>query len=426
MSGKREKLGTVLVVDDTPENIDILKGLLSAEFNVKIATNGANALSIAELAQPDVILLDIMMPGMDGYEVCECLKKNRKTLDIPVIFVTALGEISDEEKGFNVGCVDYLTKPISPTLALARVKTHTALRKAQKELSEWNSNLKSRVISNVGTIRGQVEKVHDLEAKHKGGSVNSLIIAANGLFELLEARHATHANVVSKLVTEAARSMSLDYKTIRSVALGGLLHDIGKISQPDYVIEKPITEMTENELKDYQQHPIRSQFLFTDNEELSEVSLMVRHHHEGFNGSGFPDGLKGDEIPLGARMIAIADSIDHAAARVKTDKAEYAISKLAVMAGSQIDPHLIKHFRWATRAVFFQAIRKSGVVSEIELPHQELISGMQVARDLVTGSGMMLATKGTVLESVNIALIRKYYVTDPPPHGIFVVLKDMD
>lgn len=420
------KLGTVLIVDDLPDNIDILKGILADDFVVKVATNGKKALSLAAASLPDVILLDIMMPGMDGYEVCACLKQQTETRDIPVIFVTALNEIRNEEKGFELGCVDYLTKPISPSLALARVKTHCALRHAKLELEEWNKNLKSRVITNIGTIREQVNKVHELRSVQSGGSINSLIIAMKGLLELLQIRQATHATVVSKLASDAARSMSLDHKTILMITLGGLLHDIGKLGLPAYERGKSVAEMTENELKDYQQHPVRSQFLVLDNVEMNAVSLMVRHHHETFNGSGFPDALQGEDIPLGARLIAIADFIEHAASSVREGKADYALTKLGLMAGRLFDPLLIRHFRWPTYEIFFEKIGKRGSITEVEVPPHELIPGMQVTRDLMTGSGMMLAAKGTELENVNIALIRKYYVTDPPPHGVYVAVKDSD
>jgi putative two-component system response regulator len=423
---EQNKLGTVLVVDDVPDNIDVLKGVLIDEFNVKAATSGEKALTIAETALPDLILLDIMMPGMDGYEVCSRLKQMEATRDIPVVFVTALAEVVNEEKGFKVGCVDYLTKPISPSVALARVKTHIALRKAQQELQEWNSNLKSRVLSFSGTITGQVQRANELQLSHKGGSINSLIIALKGLMELLDMRHGTHATTVSRLASEAAHGMGLDHKMVRSIALGGLLHDIGKLGMPEYALTKPIAEMTENELKEYRGHPARSQFLVMDNEELQDVSQMVLHHHEAFDGKGFPKGLRGEEIPLGARLIAIADCIEHAAASVKQDKAEYALSKVKYLAGSMFDPYLLSRFRWPTRAVYFERLKKSGGVVEAEIPPQELTPGMQVTRDLQTEGGIMLAVKGTVLENANIALIQKYYATDPPSHGIFVALEDLD
>ena len=159
MKEEQNKKGTVLVVDDSPGNIDILNAALSEEYNVIIATSGEKALGIAESNHPELILLDIMMPGMDGYEVCLRLKNNPTTCSIPVIFITSLNETEKEEQGFEVGCVDYLTKPIVPTVALARVKAHIALRNSQKELQEWNNNLKGRVKALSSLV---TEKVQEL------------------------------------------------------------------------------------------------------------------------------------------------------------------------------------------------------------------------------------------------------------------------
>ena len=425
MSCENRKAGTVLIVDDMPDNIDVLIDILSEEFDVKVATNGPTALKIAQHTQPDVILLDIMMPEMDGYEVCECLKERLETRNIPVIFVTALNEISNEEHGFAVGCVDYLTKPISPSLALARVRTHAALRRTRLELEEWNSNLKTRVLSIIGTIREQARKVNELELEQHGGSVATLIAAMRGLYELIDAHHASHALAVSKLAAQAANGMALDAKAVRKIALAGLLHDIGKLGQPDDKARLS-GERTENEEKEYRRHPLRSQFLVSGNEELEDVSLMVRHHHENYDGSGFPDGLSGEEIPLGARLLAIADFIAHAACSVKEEKADYALGKLSLVSGTQCDPALVRYFRFPARALYYKGSSRRGGLQEVEVPPQELTSGMIVSRDLLTGSGIMLAAKDAVLESHTILLIRKYYQTDPPSHGVFIVLHTDD
>lgn len=148
---------TVLVVDDAPENIDILNNALSEEFDLIVATSGEKGLAIVEAKPPDLILLDIMMPGMDGYEVCQRLKQNPATGGIPVIFITALNASKNEELGFKTGCVDYLTKPINPAVALARVKTHLAMSNSRKELMEQNSSLQERVeaLSSLATERDQ-------------------------------------------------------------------------------------------------------------------------------------------------------------------------------------------------------------------------------------------------------------------------------
>jgi len=174
-----ERRAVVLVVDDLPENIDILGGILADEFVVKVATSGRKALQLAESVQPDLILLDIMMPEMDGYEVCARLQQNPATSTIPVIFVTALSESGDEERGFAVGCVDYLTKPVNPPIALARVRTHLALRKATRELERWNSSLQAQVLQDTRRQQAQL-RLYELEMH----SANDLLDAA--LAEALE------------------------------------------------------------------------------------------------------------------------------------------------------------------------------------------------------------------------------------------------
>lgn len=137
---------TILIVDDTPENIDVLKGLIKKEYKVKVALNGEDALELIHTGNvPDLILLDIMMPGMDGYEVCRRLKENSTTRDIPVIFITAKDDYEDEKLGLEIGAVDYITKPFNPAIVMARVKTHLSLAKALKELAEQNENLSERV-----------------------------------------------------------------------------------------------------------------------------------------------------------------------------------------------------------------------------------------------------------------------------------------
>src|SRR5882672_2149784 len=137
---------TILVVDDTPDNLALMTGLLKDAYRTKVANNGERALSIAStLPLPDLILLDIMMPGMDGYEVCQRLKADPRTKDIPIIFLTAKTEVEDEQKGFDTGCVDYITKPISPPIVLARVKTHLLLKSAKDFLSDQNSFLENEI-----------------------------------------------------------------------------------------------------------------------------------------------------------------------------------------------------------------------------------------------------------------------------------------
>lgn len=335
---------TILIVDDEPVNIRILLELLQHDYATKIATNGETALQIAQSDKPpDLILLDVMMPGMDGYEVCKRLKQLEATREIPVIFVTAQNEITKEERGFEVGCIDYLTKPISPSLALARVKTHTALSQARRELQEWNTNLKHSVIRTVGMMQ---EKTQELEGMlEKNSAESALITSYANLLKMIDTHHYTHANNVSMLVTEAAQRMSLDYRTIRDISLAGLLHDIGKLGLAQHIAYRLPGEMSESELKEYQQHSLRSKLILEHVESLQHVVLMIRHHHEAFNGTGFPDGLKGDTIPLGAQLIGIADFIDHETQKASEGHADYALRNLSLRAGTLFNPELIDHFR---------------------------------------------------------------------------------
>ncbi len=173
MEQPSQKVATILIVDDVPENIDILGGILSDFYNVKVATNGRKALQLAETVQPDLILLDIMMPDMDGYQVCTSLKQNPTTAAIPVIFVTALSDNADQERGFAVGAVDFLTKPINPPVTLARVKTHLALRQAYLDLEKWNNSLQARVMQDYKRQKAQL-KLYEMDQ----ASCNDLLDAA--------------------------------------------------------------------------------------------------------------------------------------------------------------------------------------------------------------------------------------------------------
>jgi putative two-component system response regulator len=404
MTDNLKKSGTVLVVDETPENIEALQEALKDEFNVIVVNDGEQALSIALSVLPDAILLDIMMPGMDGYEVCSRLKQMEATRTIPVIFLASFDEITDEGRGFEVGCVDYLTMPISPSLALARVKTHTALRQARLELQEWNSNLKRKVIKIAGTIR---EKNQELKEMQEATS-NTLISAFSSLLETIDARHFTHAKNVHKLVSEASKIMSLNFSAIRDISLAALLHDIGKLGMGEHLVGRLPHEMSDSYLREYNQHPQLSQVILGHSELLKHVALMIRHHHEAFDGSGFPDGLKGEEIPLGAQLIGIADFIDNTAQSVKEGQAEYALNKLSLCAGSLFNPQLIAHFHRVVREVYCHDQCDVEALIEGEVPLAELVAGMYVTRDFVASNGVVLVKKGARLDVASIATIQNH------------------
>jgi putative two-component system response regulator len=401
------KRSKILVVDDQKENVLILIEALGDEFAVVAARSGEKAIAIAMTApHPDLILLDVVMPNMDGYEVCKALKADAATQRIPVIFVTSLLDPGDETRGFEAGGVDYITKPFIDTIVRNRVKAHLALKKAHDDLEEWNDNLKKRLLQSIANIRIKTEALMSAEecASELHGYVQSLELLS-GVFELMNDRFGVSSRAVSELAGDAARRMGLCAEDVAKVRLAGLLHDAGALGAGRLIQEKHESEMTSNELKEFRSHPERGQELFASLEELHDVGLMVRNHHEAYNGSGFPDGIREDDIPLGARLIAIANFIERAASSVLTERDEYALMNVRLLAGTQFDPRLITYFTMITRVMYFDR-KTSGMSGEVEVTPNDLISGMQLSRDLSNDAGVLLLQKDKILDSVGIALIR--------------------
>lgn len=412
MTDNVEKLGTVLVVDDTPDNIDVLKGVLSDEFIVKAVTSGEKALSIAETAQPDVILLDIMMPGMDGYEVCRRLKEMETTREIPVIFVTAMSETTDEERGFELGCVDYLTKPINPALTLARVKTHTALRKARVELQEWNSNLKGRVkgLSSLVTQRAQALSSVETDTRSNREDWLDLLVQ---LLDMLDENLQGHATRVAALSVEVAKRVKCTPAEIETIRLAAFMHDIGKIGLPAEVSTGIPDKLPEFQKRIYQSHGVRGQFLLSHIEWLHDAGVLIRHHHEEMNGSGSPDRLIGAEIPLGARIISIADFIDRSTSHEKFGTMLHTVMKnVGNLAGRCFDKDLIAHFNETASAVFDRLVLNKEK-SEL-IPLAELKTGVIMGEDLYSGSRILIMNRCEIVSSEKLETVKRAIKIDPP------------
>lgn len=409
---KKQKLGTVLVVDDTAENIDILKCILSDEFIVKVATTGEKALSIAETTLPDLILLDVMMPGIDGFEVCSRLKQMEATKEIPVIFVTALTEEISEERGFEVGCVDYITKPISPPMALARVKTHMALRNARKELLEWNSNLKGRVKGLSSLVSEKVQKLGSndmVKRQHREEWLN----LTSHLLDMIEIDLPGHAGRVAAMAVEAARRVNCSPAEIETIRIAALLHDIGKIGlSPEVILPEP-DKLPEPLKQIYQTHSVRGQFLLSGVDGLDEVGVLIRHHHEKMNGSGTPDHLIEAEIPLGSRIIALADHIDRSVNHARYGTQLYTVLKnTRNLAGRSFDKALIPCFEEVAPFILEQPEFEKRQ-REI-IPLDELATGMVAGEKLYTGSHILLFECGEKITAEKFLQMCRSREIDPP------------
>ncbi|NOH80687.1 two-component system response regulator [Vibrio sp. RE86] len=317
----------VLVVDDIPDNIHTLSGVLSDDYRIKAATSGLKALQIATSSpKPHLILLDIMMPEMDGYEVCEKLKSDPRTSDIPVIFVTAKAEVVDEQKGFEMGAVDYITKPISPPIVLARVKTHIALHDQNLSLAQQ-----------VRERTAQLEKTR-LEVIQRLGRAAEYKDNETGM-------HVIRMSHYSKILAE---QLDVSKRWVELVFQASPMHDIGKIGIPDAVLRKP-GKLDGDEWEVMQTHVKIGADIIADSDSLllqmaQEIAL---YHHEKWDGSGYPHGLKGEEIPLSARIVAIADVFDALTSERPYKKAwpiEKAIAVLEQDAGTHFDPNLVPIF----------------------------------------------------------------------------------
>ena len=302
---------TILVVDDTPDNIALLSTLLKDRYKVRAANNGERALAIAAgQPRPDLILLDIMMPGMDGYEVCERLKIDPPTADIPVIFLTAKVQVEDEEFGLRLGAVDYITKPISPPIVLARVETHLTLKRARQFLQDRNAYLEAEVWRRSREVMAIQEVT---------------IMAMASLAETRDNATGNHIRRTQHYVRALAQHLrhhprfaaALNDETIELLFKSAPLHDIGKVGIPDRILLKP-GRLTPDEFEIMKTHAAlgrdaiaaAERYLDTPDSFLRFAREIAYSHQEKWDGSGYPEGLWGEQIPLSARLMAVADVYD--------------------------------------------------------------------------------------------------------------------
>jgi putative two-component system response regulator len=386
---------TILVVDDTPENLAVLGDLLQSKYRIRVANSGKRALEIAfTQPSPDMILLDVMMPEMDGYAVIKALRENAATAEIPVIFVTAMDADADEEYGLALGAVDYITKPIRPAIVLARVNAHMELKQARDWLKHQNTFLESEI----------ARRMRDNQLMQD--------VSIRALASLAEARdmetgqHIRRTQAYVEVLVKALRSHPrfagfLTDAMAHMVSKAAPLHDIGKVGIPDSILLKP-ARLSVDEFKIMKSHSaiggdaidlaMRSELSDADFQILQKHCYLGRNaldysvdefenaplaflgvakeiamwHHEKWDGSGYPDGLVGDEIPIPARLMALADVFDALTShRVYKQPmpVEDAIKLITEGSGKHFDPDVVAAFI-ANQSEFKQILERHADTEE--------------------------------------------------------------
>ncbi|WP_410497783.1 two-component system response regulator [Chitinibacter sp. S2-10] len=304
----------ILVVDDEPNNLQVLRQILRSHFQLYFATDGQKALEAATRHRPDMILLDIMMPGMDGYEVCAKLKQQIETCDIPVIFITAMCEYEDEARGFDVGAVDYIQKPISGPIVLRRVQTHLSL-------------VRARTLED-----SQRETIYMMGmAGHYNDNDTGLHIW----------RMAAYCGIL-------ARAIGWDEEMAERIELAAPMHDTGKIGIPDNILKAP-RQLDRDEWEIMKTHARIGQMILSRGHSAlfamaAEIALT---HHEKWDGSGYPQGLVGKQIPESGRIVALADVFDALTSKRPYKQAwsiDAAVTEIQRNAGTHFDPQLVETF----------------------------------------------------------------------------------
>jgi len=352
--------GKILIVDDMAINLDILVETLGADFDISVALDGKSALQSCAEHCPDLILLDIMMPGMDGYEVCRRLKEDRLTCEMPVIFITALTDADDESKGLGLGAVDYITKPFNPVLVRARVKNHIMLK-------YYRDNLKTII----------AEKICELQAM-QDSTIKGMAIVA----EYRDPGTGFHIQRTSEYVRILADRLvekgQLTQGEASLLAQAAPLHDIGKVGISDAILFKP-GKLTDTEIAEMKNHVLYGAEAIRkiDNGQngngfLRAAREIVEFHHEKWDGSGYQKNLTKNNIPIGARIMTIADVYD-ALVSVRPYKPafshEKAVNIIATSSGTHFDPELVSIFLQHHQKFDQVAKRYSGF--GIALPRRE-------------------------------------------------------
>ncbi len=428
----------ILLVDDEVNITKALRRLLLEfdHYDVYTASSGADALElIKEEPEIGVIISDQRMPEMTGVEF---LSKARKELpDAIRILLTGYADIEASIGAINQGAVfRYLTKPWKDDELLQVVaeaargfwlvaenkRLNTLVAKQNKELQDWNKRLKQRVLEQTSQI---LEKNTALVRSNKllRNSFDGIIEALSSLIEMRDRGAPDHSRNVAELVTAMAGKLDLPVEERGKYRNASLLHDIGKIGMSDSLLAKPIKDFDKNELLEYQKHVVRGQTAIDSVPDLREIGILIRHHHERFDGMGFPEKLRGERIPLGARLICAADMFERLLSKYpESDALNSAIEEISQQWGKALDPALRIPLEEGAREIC-SFLDITSEFLELKVSPKDLEVGMQLLEDLHSGTGALMLKKGTVFDETAIEAMRRCYKIDPFEREISVVIR---
>jgi response regulator RpfG family c-di-GMP phosphodiesterase len=418
----------ILLVDDEPNITKALRRLLMQDdqYDILTSLSGADALDILQKnTDIGVIISDQRMPHMTGVEF---LRKARElNPDAVRILLTGYADIQASIGAINQGAVfRYLTKPWDDDDLLQVVgeavrnyqliaendRLNKLVAKQNVELQEWNTRLKQRVLDQTSQIRAKSDAVAESNQLLRR-SFSETIEALSGLIEIRDRRTSGHSRNVTELAVAMAGELRLDEKETDKIRSAALLHDIGKIGLSERILAIPPSQLKGNDLKEYRLHPVRGQAAIDMVPALRDVGVAIRHHHEDYSGSGFPEGLRGRRIPFASRIICAADTFERALAYYPAKVAlESALTEIAPQWGDTLDPDL-RDVLVAVAPEIFRHLEISAEIMKFNVKPMELKPGMQLLQDLYSGTGVLLLKKGAFFDEVAIASVQRRYQIDP-------------
>ncbi|HPS31262.1 MAG TPA: two-component system response regulator [bacterium] len=331
----------ILCVDDTPQNLKLLEALLAPSgYEILEAENGKKALKIIQTENPDLVLLDVMMPDMDGFEVIRKVRQDNRYQQLPIILVTALTEKEDRIKGIEAGCDDFISKPVDKMELLARVRSLLKVKAYNDLLSNYRKELESEVADRTKELNHAFEKI-------KSASLDT-IYRLTMASEYKDEDTGAHVKRMSHYCVAIAKQLGLSEKCVETILYAAPMHDLGKIGIPDHILLKP-AKLDPSEWEIMKQHTaIGAKILNGSDAQFIKLGeIIARCHHEKWDGSGYPDGLKGTEIPIAGRIVAIADVFDALNSK-RPYKEPFSLEKsLSIIKegrGNHFDPEVVDAF----------------------------------------------------------------------------------